>query len=179
MIVAGLDLSLRGTGICVLGTKLLRTFRVGVTIDTKNKALDVEREKIERIITIAAEIVKRCQEFEVKAVGIENYAFGAFGGAGYSSSGTVLGELAGVVKRDLAVVYKIIPAMYSPSSARKALFGKGNGKLKKEQVQAKLKELGLVFPSHDEGDAFVIAATRYCEMHEMDSDSFWAERVWQ
>lgn len=157
---------------------MLRTFRIGVTIDTKNTALDVEKEKIERIITIAAEIVKRCQEFQVKAVGIENYAFGAFG-AGGSSSGTMLGELAGVVKRDLAVVYKIIPAMYSPSSARKALFGKGNGKLKKQEVQAKLKTLGMIFPSHDEGDAFVIAATRYLDMHEMDSDSFWAERVWQ
>lgn len=180
--IAGLDLSLRGTGICIIGSGALHSFRVGGEIDYQNHALDLTREAIERIVVITNEILRRFRECQVTAYGIENYAFAAFASGGKrkkgSNTATVLAELGGVVKYRVLKEYHLTPVLYAPSSARRIAFGKGAGRWKKGMVGEKLEMLGMKFPSHDEADAFVVAAARYCEEKKMDSAGFWSERIW-
>lgn len=163
----GLDLSLTGTGCVVLdadgnvlisdcwGDKLKRDARV--------------RDKIERMIYIAKEIIHTAREVlkndvriddrvefvgdllrgGVLCVGIEGYAFSRQGAQ------NDLGELQGVVKSQLWLALGVEPVVMAVSSARKLVVGSGNAK--KDRVQAVLAERGFVFDNHNIADAYVIA----------------------
>lgn len=172
MRVCGLDLSLRSAGLCVLGEGELRTLAIGRKVDRSNKALDIDREEMERMIHIQNEIVRFCKG--VDQVFIERYAFGKFS---KSASVSALAELGGIVKYGLFLKNRLVPHSYSPLSARKKALGFGYRA--KVEVENFLIEKGLRFSTHDEADAFVIAAAGYCDKMKMSATDFWDMRVWE
>lgn len=144
--VAGLDLSLRNTGIAVVSPQGIFCHSVGYSIEAAT-----EREQVQRMLRIAAEAIRFCKEHGVSRVGIENYAFRP------SQAGlTQIAELNGVVKAQAVVVLKTVPVRLAPSQVRKFLLGKGNAQ--KVAVQSHLKKLGYLQATNaDEFDALAVA----------------------
>lgn len=174
MRVCGLDLSLRNSGICVLGEGMLVLASVGSEIDRSNKALDIARETLERMLDIRRYILDICSDYEVSHVSIENYAFGSFG---KSSSVAQLAELNGIVKVSLYTEAKLVANTVSVRSARKIALGKGHSK--KDKAHEVLADKGMRFDNGDEADAFVIAAAKYIELAGVSTDEFWERRIWK
>lgn len=174
MIVVGLDLSLTGTGICVLGPNLLYTKRFGSKVEGDDEA--AEKKRIERIQLIAWKICEVCEKYKPEVIGVENYSFGSFS---KSSSVTGLAELAGVVRVYLLARQGKVARRYAPTTARKIAFGKGSGKWKKDQVLSGLMDRGLMFPTNDEADAFVVAAATLIDITGDSAKSFWERRDWE
>lgn len=155
--IAGLDLSLRGTGAVVVPTSWKRSgFDWSVVVAQKfghPLSEDASQlKKIDRLISIANGVVAFCLTNDVRNVWIEHYAFGArFGGP-------ILGELGGAVKLELrkAGVRKI--SVVHSSSARKTLLGKVPRVDQKRTVQRLLQRLEAPFAKDgDLVDAFVVA----------------------
>lgn len=161
--VMGLDLSLRGAGICIVpfdwcssmqwGRVHAFTFGIPLTRD----ATQIERAN--RTDMISKVIYRKAQEFGVKYVFIEHYSFGS------EYNREALGELGGVVKRDLAkevVGIRLIDKV-TVRAARKLIFGPiKRGVDIKPFVRDKLMEMGARFDTQDEYDAFVIANWGLC-----------------
>lgn len=177
--VLGLDLSLRGTGICVLNDKgelihreLIQykersikkvkyayfNFVVnGKAIDEKDISSDNEDEvvdKIKRLSAIKNRILVIAKDYKIKNVLIEDYAYDA---KGRTSFGRVidLGELGGVVKAALYEnnykVYKL-----SPTSLKKFITSDGLGS-KENMAESIFKKYGYQFKDDNEADAFALA----------------------
>jgi len=159
----GLDLSLRGAGVCVLNQsgEVLHTVKVGYALKRSSRVKD----KVERMLCIAKAIVRVIDEYTVRndghlltkhthpMVGIEGYAFSGRGNALFD-----LGELGGVVKSQLWLRFAVEPALIASSSGRKVVLG--NGRMKKVDVIPQLeKKYGLLFTEHDIADAYVVAKT--------------------
>lgn len=146
----GLDLSLRGAGICMIdGFGAVRSSKVAGYGLKRDVAV---REKIERMIEIADSVLGVCKQVvgdHYLNIGIENYAFSR---AGMQND---LGELHGVVKSQIWLALSVEPAIVVVSSARKAVFGKGN--FPKKEIIPALKERGIEFKNQDIADAYVIA----------------------
>jgi len=162
----GLDLSLRGSGVCVLDADggILYRGKFGYGLKRSARLKD----KIERMIDVAKGIVQVVDEYSVlkvpdslvigdpqrfrPRVGIEGYAFGKRGNATID-----LGELGGVVKSQLWLRFAIEPTLIAAPSGRKTVFG--NGRLSKAEVIPQLAKRGLIFTEHDIADAYVVAET--------------------
>jgi Holliday junction resolvasome RuvABC endonuclease subunit len=144
----GLDLSLTGCGIVVLDEAGVPVFQrvSGYSL----KRTSSVREKVERLVDIAIDVISAAKDNDVSAVGIEGHAFASVRGTQYD-----LGELHGVVKTQLWLALQLEPVVIAPMSARKMVFG--SGKMKKREVMAELSKRGLSFTDHNEGDAYVIA----------------------
>lgn len=156
----GLDLSLTGTGMCILredGSVL----KVGLYGGKLGRGAPV-RDKIERMLDIARSVVSSVSEAKASipgseiVAGIEHYAYGRMRGAFAD-----LGEINGVVKSQLWMAHSIEPKQVVVSSARKAVFGRGN--VPKADVLGLLAERGLKFADHNEADAYVIAEALRCK----------------
>jgi Holliday junction resolvasome RuvABC endonuclease subunit len=156
VIVAGLDLSLTGTGISVIDARswecdiaCVSSVRIGEKLKGSNADADHEA-RVRRLVMIANEVVAFLAGEHVTHVFVENYSFAM------QHSAHQLGEIGGTVKstiwRELGIVAKPI----SNTTARKLFLGRGTGKGIKEEVARRLRELGWR-RSVDEGDAFVIA----------------------
>lgn len=185
MIVAGFDLSLTGTGVCILGPGVLVPARFGMEIDRSNVALDVEKELLERIIWISNHCLWLIDKNKVDVVGVEDYSFGSFikktkeGKSTSSASITGLAELNGVVKTDLWRKSGKIAMRLPVKTARATTFGKGWGNKKKDEIIFELQKRKVFFRSEDECDAFVVAAAVYCKTIPCSSEKFWEDRVWE
>jgi len=145
--VAGLDLSLRGTGICILTEGVSKPITTLFGYGLAKRA--TEEEKIVRMIRIAKAVVDEMTKYKIRHIGIEGYAFGKVYGGEY------LGELVGVIKSQLYLVCEVSPMVIPTKTARKYL--SGDGGMKKKQVKKYLSQKGILFGSDDEMDAFVIA----------------------
>lgn len=145
----GLDLSLRATGIEVLDSNAQRVY--GSVIGYGLEKGSSQRERIERTIYLANQIIGLVKQQEVTQVAIEGCAFGTTFGR------EVLAELHGVVKTQLFLACGIVPLVVPPKSARRVVFGAGCGSAKKKQAQAMLAGRGLVIDELDRVDAYVIA----------------------
>lgn len=145
-VVAGLDLSLRNTGIAVISEQGVFCHSVGYPLESPT-----EREQVKRMMHIAAETIRFCKEHKVVQVALENYAF-----MPSQSSLTQIAELNGVIKAQSVVVLKTVPLRLAPTQVRKFLLGKGSAK--KEAVQNHLKKLGYTQATNaDEFDALAVA----------------------
>lgn len=170
MIVMGLDLSLKSSGVMVLDTELRHSIDVEVgsriwysesivfkpnpqhkilTKSGKSKTLS-DRQKIERLVAIRDRIFALCCQYGPEHVAIEGYAFSK-----HSSSVTGLAELGGAVRVMLFESMGIIPATIPVGQCRK--FVVGSGKATKDQTRKFLAENGLEFDTEDEADAYVMA----------------------
>lgn len=183
MKVLGLDLSLKGTGICVLegdpaSKPSMRTERFA-----QPEAKTVV-EKVRRLEAIAEHIVQLMDGERPDHVIIEAPAKNQVWQA------AAIGEVHGVVKLQIYLATRKIPWVKEATEMRKVVVGKierkmvpvagKNGKIKKQVsygqidgargkkkratvkdiIEMRLGELGLRFPTQDEMDAYV--AAKFC-----------------
>ena len=147
--IGGLDLSLRGTGLCVLcpDGEVLETLTFGYGLEKGARP----KEKVERHVTILKEIISCFRKHEIKHLVVEDYAWSRKSGRQID-----LAELRGAVGVDMwrLLHVEMIPA--SISSARSVVLGKGN--IAKSKIKPKLESLlGIVFGDHNAADAYVVA----------------------
>lgn len=179
MKVLGLDLSLRGTGICVLEGDPGEEPRHRTELVPMKEAKTVE-EKVLRLVAITERIVVLVNGENPDYIIIEAPT------KGQVWQQAAIGEIHGVVKVQIYLASNKIPWVKEATEIRKGVFGKiervfvtyevkgkkkrrvsygeipgANGKKKratvKDVIEAKLKERGLSFPTQDEMDAYVTA----------------------
>lgn len=144
----GLDLSLTSTGIEVLDSCGNRVYGCVVGKELRRAT---ERDRVERLVMIANTIIGLVKEHGVRHVGVEGYAYSKkFGGE-------KLAELHGVVKTQLYLACQLIAESISPKTARRVVFGKGKGSIKKNMVQPLLEQRGICIDNADQRDAYVVA----------------------
>jgi len=182
MKVLALDLSLKGTGICVLEGELgskpaMRTERF------PQPEVKTVEDRIKRLEAIAEHIVQLMDGERPDHVIIEAPAKNQMWQA------AAIGEVHGVVKLQIYLATKKIPMVKEASEMRKVVVGKierkmvpvvdRKGKVKKQAsygqidgkrgkkratikdvIEMRLAELGLHFSTQDEMDAYV--AAKYC-----------------
>jgi len=162
--VLGLDLSLTGTGIVLIGGDGKPSH--GRTVGYALQKGATQQQRIERLIDVAKSISAIIEElfphigtgpsFRDLVIAIEGFAFGArFGGE-------FLGELQGVVKVQLYSQYGKVPVVYPPTKVRKTVFGYGGSDKKRIKVIVdKLEEQGVFgdfkFEDHNQRDAWAVA----------------------
>jgi Holliday junction resolvasome RuvABC endonuclease subunit len=188
MKIVGLDLSLKGTGICVLegdpdGDPVHRTM-----IIERERPKDV-RGRINLLVSIAEEInavfEKEKPDYYIIEAPAKNMKWQA----------ASIGEIHGVVKLQLLLAFGMVPMIKEATFLRKHIVGeikskmvevtisrgKNKGKTKKKRVYGRVPDekgdmkdatvkdivaqrlresMGLEFPNHDEMDSYVTA--RYC-----------------
>lgn len=143
-IVMGLDLSLTGTGVMAVDDQWRIVERRLVTSSPKE-------ENTPRLTKIAISIMLSVGKIRPDLVVIEGPAFGI----SKTTSIFQLGELAGIVKRDLFTTnhpFIIVP----PSQLKKFVTGKGNAK-KDLMLLAVHKKYGEDFEDDNLCDAYVLA----------------------
>ena len=141
--VLGLDLSLTGTGVCLLS----ENNHIIKSIKTK----PVDGKKMDRYVKILCGIREVTKEHAPLAIFIENYAFGV--NPKNTSSIVNLGELGGIIKYSFRA-YPIF--LVAPNTLKLFVTGKGNSK--KEDMKLKsYKKYNREFKTNDECDAFGLA----------------------
>jgi Holliday junction resolvasome RuvABC endonuclease subunit len=185
MKVLGLDLSLKGTGACILdgGDTGEPTARRTFLYLRPHKLTEI-RAKIERLVSIAEDVVGLVEEEHPDHIIIEAPA------KNQKWQAAAIGEIHGVIKVQIFLATGIIPLIKESTQMRAAVVGKipkvqeivedKKGKKKKrwnygmipgkrgglkkatikDIIEVILRERGLEFPSQDEMDAYV--AARYC-----------------
>lgn len=183
MKVLGLDLSLRGTGICVLEGEPGQEPTKRTELVPQPEAKTVE-EKVLRLVKITERIVSLINGEEPDYIIIEAPT------KGQVWQQAAIGEIHGVVKVQVYLASGKFPWVNQATEMRKVVVGtikqvfvnyedrKGkkkrrvshgevvgaNGKKRratvKDVIEARLKEQGLSFPTQDEMDAYV--AARFC-----------------
>jgi Holliday junction resolvasome RuvABC endonuclease subunit len=150
----GLDVSLRGTGWCVLP----KEWQPGSWWSVKSGRLTEEGalEGMPRVEAAVKAVTERVVVYGVSAVFVEQYAFS------FSTNGiTRVAELLGALRYELWKLDGIEVVPVVASSARKTLFGKLPRMVRKEIKQHVEHELGKMGApkewSEDERDAFCIA----------------------
>jgi len=198
----GLDLSLTGTGVVILGLDGEILFHG--TYGESGHRDDPERVKIERQIGIASSVIRaikahgydrdgwpddlspseelaRMRVAEKPEVWIEQYSFGKrFKGQKSGSNAQYeLAELHGVVRSQLWLALGIAAEKRTASHVRKVVFGKGNTPkaqvpklLAKGRVTTRTNWSGFEFPDGDQADAFVVAEALRCKDHKKQEGLF-------
>lgn len=157
----GVDLALEKTGICVL-TKWGHVQRV-LTLEyplARRKKSDppiMESDRIRRLVSVTNDVVGLCQDFQVRWVAIEGYAYSKR----YQSH--QLGEIAGNVKVQLWLAHGIVAETIPPTSARKSVLGFGNTN-KSEVMRVVRDGLGVEVDNDHEADATVIARAYFDQL---------------
>ena len=144
--IVGLDLSLTSTGVCVLPLDDVDTDTPKVlTINTKQRGVP----RLRRIRSLLVESIPSPDK--TRAIFIEGYSMGSRSGKAFD-----IGELGGVVKVFLKDVGFVDPVLIPPTSLKKFITGKGNGKkeLMREWVYRKFGLGSEIFPSNDMVDAY-------------------------
>lgn len=162
-VVMGIDASLTSTGLVALATdwgldwsRVART-RLGLGLSKSASELD----RIRRLDAIAAGVLAFVAAHGVTDVFMEQYAFSA-----RASQSHALGEIGGVIKRDVALEAGLPLTVVPPATAR-ALLGRFSAHAKKgspkplpvkDQVHAVLYSAGMPHDwCGDEIDAWVVA----------------------
>lgn len=143
--VAGLDLSLRSTGVAILTPGAAFVGTVGIDLDKDAS----DRDRIWRNIMLCNHIIGELKAYHVKWVALENYSFDSVGVAR-------LADLGGLVKANIMIALGTPPSLIPPSTLRKYHLGK---ETKDKKVLARYLE-GLGFPKfqkNDESDAMALA----------------------
>lgn len=154
MRVLGLDLSLTGTGIALVGDEPLpeRPWRLASPGPMRG---------VERLSWLGSEVTGAVAMTRPDLVAIEGYSFGARGNALFQ-----LGELGGVVR--LLLHRQGVPFVeVAPGEWRKQLFGKGN--LAKDQVRVEaFKRYGVEFDSLDVLEAWCVGTAALRRVQGLD-----------
>ena len=154
--VVGLDLSLTGTAACALpigwdhDMYRARTMKAGYMLPNDS----TPEAYVQRLVSIVDAVVEFCQRRKAKYVFVEGYAFSAMLSRAHS-----LGELGGVVKKDVYIRLQKVVTPIVVSRARKILLQKLPRADSKKFTIKNVKRLeGPSWGwSEDECDSFVIA----------------------
>jgi Holliday junction resolvasome RuvABC endonuclease subunit len=155
----GLDLALNFTGVAILNetgqVQFVKTLNNGLKREKGDPPI-TQSEVIQRLIDVANEIVGLAKDYKVHHVGIENYAYGA------KYQAHQIGEVAGLVKVQLALACGIIPEVVPPSTARKHVMGYGGAGVSKDDIKHVVREgLGVEIETDHEADAVVVGRYRF------------------
>lgn len=145
-VVAGLDLSLRGAGVAVIG---LDGSVSAATFGYPLSKESTDRDRLERILKVTSQLMAFLKLHKVNYIGVENYAFSKM------NSISCQAELGGVVKSQIYVSMKIVPITMPVTSVRKFVLGKSTKS--KVTVQKHFKALGYILKTADEYDALAVA----------------------
>ena len=142
MKIMGIDASLTGTGVVVLGGELQEDLIYCQRYSPKKNGVD-------RLIEIEEYIATLLSSMEPDLVTIEGYSYAS------ANQAHQIGELGGVIRRLLKVAGQKWKEI-APSQVKKFATGKGN--CKKDLVLMQVyKRWGQEFKTSDEADAFVLA----------------------
>lgn len=156
-VMMGLDLSLTGTGLCVVSSNRVRHLHLKtLPLHDLPKRADTQiyngkfyGTDEERIAYIALTIMEEWRDAQPDLVLIEGYSYGSKGRA---LSG--LHELGGVVKHHLWAVNALwIPI--APTTNK--TYSTGNHRADKNQMLARARMMWPACPNHDVADAFLLA----------------------
>lgn len=157
-VVLGIDLSLRGLGLCAVPTDWdLDPRRVrAVTLAVPLRKDATTREQVERLRSLALDVRTWAVRVGATRAWVESYAFNMAHGAHY------LAELGGVVKLELMRECGLDIAVANMSSARKLLYGRIPPRgipqaQRKAWLLEPLRLAGLQLDNDNEGDAFCVA----------------------
>ena len=141
MIYLGIDLSLTGTGLCVLDSNKPNWIKVNL-IKTNKRGC--------RRLRYIKEKIALCTElFKPDIVVLEGYSYGSRTGQAFS-----IGELGGVVKLELFFKYKTL--IVPPTCLKKFITGKGTTG-KDIMLLKTFKKYGVEFTDNNKCDAFGLA----------------------
>lgn len=157
MVILGLDLSLRGTGVCVLDISHNKkpqasNFLYFNTIDTARLF------GMQRIEYIRNNIKLILEQYQPDLVVVEGYAYGARGRAVFD-----LGEIGGVI-RHLLYTNQYSYKDVQPNSLKK--FVTGDGTATKEQMMQSLGDrYGVLFGDDNQADAMGLCLYGYFKLN--------------
>ena len=154
--ILALDLALRNVGVVILTEDghPLRCLTIShplgrARVPGEDETLRVEADRVERLINVANEVIGYGRDFRVSHIAIEGFAFDK------PFQAHQLGEIAGVVKTQCWLALHVVPAVVSPSSARKYLFG--HGRPTKDQIVEVVRDhIGVPVQNDHEADAYVV-----------------------
>jgi len=138
MIYLGVDLSLTGTGLCVLNGDNNET----ATIKTSYKGC-------KRLEFIKQSVMAYVEFHNPDTVILEGYSYGSRIGQAFS-----IGELGGVVRLGLSSKYSVL--VVPPTCLKKFITGKGNAS-KDVMLMKTFKKYGIEFTDNNKCDAFGLA----------------------
>lgn len=156
------------TGIVVLTDRghVLRsaTYHYPLT-STKKKPIS-ERDRVDRILHLANDIIGVAKTFSVQHIAIEA------GGASFGAKSQAIqrGGLLYVVLTQIWLARHIFPELVTANSARKSVLGYGGkGKDQKAKVIEALKLNRIEFETDHEADAYVVARWMFNQVKEKKS----------
>ena len=143
----GLDLSLTGTGVCVVSPdgEVVDQVQLGVPMTRKANVTQLTN----RLLFIVNGILEVKTRSKVGRYAIEDYAYGAKG------SQNDLAELHGAVMVQMAIRFEMYAERYSWSTLRKEILGRGN--FPKDDILPALRERGMDLRTADIADAYLVA----------------------
>ena len=136
----GIDPSLTGFAICALDAQGNYTVRV----------LSPRTRGPERLAELRDHVDTFLADYDIQDVAME-------GTVVRSSSASVLGEIAGVIKEYLFREHQVIPMSVPPMSLKKFVCGKGSGISKSQIMMSLLKRYKVELPDDNAADAYGIA----------------------
>lgn len=154
--VLGIDLSPRRTALSIYTASGVHQRCISIDLPlargSKKDPPIPEIERIRRCLKVASEIVKVIEMFSIRHVGIEGYAYDA------KHQAHQIGEVAGVVKSQIWLKFRIVPRIFQPSAARSHVFSYGGSSITKDDVMRCVREgLGVEVANDHEADATVVA----------------------
>jgi len=156
------------TGLVVLTDRghVLRSATFHYPLTSTKKRTITERDRVDRILHLANDIIGVIRTFGIKHIAIEA------GGASFGAKSQAIqrGGLLYVVLTQIWLACHIFPDLVEASSARKKVLGYGgSGKGQKDKVIEALKIAGIEFDTDHAADAYVVSRWLYEQVKESKS----------
>lgn len=153
------------TGLVVLTDRghVLRSATYHYPLTSTKKLPVSERDRVDRILHLANDIIGVTKTFGVQHIAIEA------GGASFGAKSQAIqrGGLLYVVLTQIWLACHIFPELVTANSARKSVFGYGgSGKNQKEKVIEALGIASITFDTDHEADAYVAARWMFNQVKE-------------
>ena len=164
----GLDLELVNTGLVVLTDRglTLRSATYHYPLTSTKKLPISERDRVDRILHLANDIIGVVKTFGVQHIVIEA------GGASFGAKSQAIqrGGLLYVVITQIWLACHVFPELVTASGARKSVLGYGgSGKDQKQKVIEALELADITFDTDHEADAYVAARWLFNQVKERTS----------
>lgn len=166
--ILGLDLELVNTGLVVLTDRghVLRSATFYYPLTSTKKRTVTERDRVDRILHLANDIIGVIRTFGIKHIAIEA------GGASFGAKSQTIqrGGLLYVVLTQIWLACHIFPDLVTANGARRVVLGfGGSGKGQKEKVIEALNLINITFDTDHAADAYVVARWMYEQVKERKS----------
>ena len=153
------------TGLVVLTDRghVLRSTTYYYPLTSSKKRNVSERDRVDRILHLANDIIGVIRTFSVQHIAIEA------GGASFGAKSQAIqrGGLLYVVLTQIWLACHIFPELVTANSARKSVLGYGGrGKGQKDRVIEALSLAGISFDTDHEADAYVAARWMFSQVKE-------------